>query len=175
MRGEVDTAEDMSESLTLNVNQMMALAANDPGLFREMELEPIIRKLEAEREFHENRAAQLKRDVAYRPSVIEGDKETLATEEVARDELARDVNDKNTPFTATIEGSNTVFKNAKEFGQALLKHLTDNVRTPEQTVVARLNDKITVERAVALGPDHVIISPGPCTPNEAGVPSKPRA
>jgi len=31
------------------------------------------------------------------------------------------------------------------------------------------NDKITAERAVALGPDHVIISPGPCTPNEAGV------
>lgn len=31
------------------------------------------------------------------------------------------------------------------------------------------NDKITVQQAVALAPDHVIISPGPCTPNEAGV------
>jgi anthranilate synthase/aminodeoxychorismate synthase-like glutamine amidotransferase len=31
------------------------------------------------------------------------------------------------------------------------------------------NDKITVKEAAALGPDHVIISPGPCTPHEAGV------
>ena len=31
------------------------------------------------------------------------------------------------------------------------------------------NDKITVEEAVAMGPDHVIVSPGPCTPREAGV------
>lgn len=31
------------------------------------------------------------------------------------------------------------------------------------------NDKITVAEAVALEPTHVIVSPGPCTPNEAGV------
>ena len=31
------------------------------------------------------------------------------------------------------------------------------------------NDKITVDEAKAMGPDHIIISPGPCTPNEAGV------
>ncbi len=31
------------------------------------------------------------------------------------------------------------------------------------------NDKIEVDQARALRPDHVIISPGPCTPNEAGV------
>ncbi len=31
------------------------------------------------------------------------------------------------------------------------------------------NDKITVDQALALKPDHVIISPGPCTPKEAGV------
>ncbi|MEM9884232.1 MAG: aminodeoxychorismate/anthranilate synthase component II [Planctomycetota bacterium] len=31
------------------------------------------------------------------------------------------------------------------------------------------NDKITVAEAVALKPDHVIVSPGPCTPKEAGV------
>ncbi len=31
------------------------------------------------------------------------------------------------------------------------------------------NDKITVDEAVALGPNHVIISPGPCTPREGGV------
>nr|WP_234698849.1 aminodeoxychorismate/anthranilate synthase component II [Poriferisphaera corsica] len=31
------------------------------------------------------------------------------------------------------------------------------------------NDKITPEQALELNPDHVIISPGPCTPTEAGV------
>jgi anthranilate synthase/aminodeoxychorismate synthase-like glutamine amidotransferase len=31
------------------------------------------------------------------------------------------------------------------------------------------NDAITVEEAVALRPSHVCISPGPCTPNEAGI------
>ena len=31
------------------------------------------------------------------------------------------------------------------------------------------NDRITVEAAVALRPDKVLVSPGPCTPKEAGV------
>jgi anthranilate synthase/aminodeoxychorismate synthase-like glutamine amidotransferase len=33
------------------------------------------------------------------------------------------------------------------------------------------NDKITVAQARAMNPSHVIISPGPCTPKEAGVSS----
>ena len=31
------------------------------------------------------------------------------------------------------------------------------------------NDKITVPEAEKLGPDRIIVSPGPCTPNEAGI------
>ena len=31
------------------------------------------------------------------------------------------------------------------------------------------NDKIAVDQAMELGPTHVIVSPGPCTPNDAGV------
>ncbi len=31
------------------------------------------------------------------------------------------------------------------------------------------NDEITIEEIEALNPDHLVISPGPCTPNEAGV------
>ncbi|WP_426749588.1 anthranilate synthase component II [Myxococcus sp. Y35] len=31
------------------------------------------------------------------------------------------------------------------------------------------NDAITVAQVEALRPDHILISPGPCTPNEAGV------
>ena len=31
------------------------------------------------------------------------------------------------------------------------------------------NDKITADEVAALKPSHIVISPGPCTPNEAGV------
>jgi len=31
------------------------------------------------------------------------------------------------------------------------------------------NDAITIEEIEALAPDHLVISPGPCTPNEAGI------
>ncbi|MDA8443142.1 MAG: aminodeoxychorismate/anthranilate synthase component II [Peptococcaceae bacterium] len=31
------------------------------------------------------------------------------------------------------------------------------------------NDKITLAEIAALRPDHIVISPGPCTPNEAGI------
>ena len=31
------------------------------------------------------------------------------------------------------------------------------------------NDEITLEQISALNPQHIVISPGPCTPNEAGV------
>ena len=31
------------------------------------------------------------------------------------------------------------------------------------------NDKITIKQIEALNPDKIVISPGPCTPNEAGI------
>ena len=31
------------------------------------------------------------------------------------------------------------------------------------------NDEITIDEIEALNPDHLVISPGPCTPNEAGI------
>ena len=31
------------------------------------------------------------------------------------------------------------------------------------------NDQITVKQVAALKPSHVVLSPGPCTPNEAGI------
>jgi anthranilate synthase component 2 len=37
-----------------------------------------------------------------------------------------------------------------------------------ETVVVR-NDALTVEEALALKPEAVLMSPGPCTPNEAGI------
>ena len=31
------------------------------------------------------------------------------------------------------------------------------------------NDKLTVEQALAMAPEAIVLSPGPCTPNEAGI------
>jgi anthranilate synthase component 2 len=31
------------------------------------------------------------------------------------------------------------------------------------------NDEIDLDKVAALKPDHIVISPGPCTPNEAGI------
>jgi anthranilate synthase component 2 len=36
-------------------------------------------------------------------------------------------------------------------------------------VVVRRNDELTPEEIVALKPDHILLSPGPCTPQEAGI------
>lgn len=38
----------------------------------------------------------------------------------------------------------------------------------EQVQVCR-NDEISIEQIIDLSPQHLVISPGPCTPNEAGV------
>jgi len=38
-----------------------------------------------------------------------------------------------------------------------------------QEVKVVRNDELTVEAIAALQPSHIVISPGPCTPNEAGV------
>ena len=36
-------------------------------------------------------------------------------------------------------------------------------------VVVKRNDEITIEEIEQLSPTHLVISPGPCTPNEAGI------
>jgi anthranilate synthase component 2 len=36
-------------------------------------------------------------------------------------------------------------------------------------LAVRRNDKIGVDEVVAMDPDAIVISPGPCTPNEAGI------
>ncbi|OHB68590.1 MAG: anthranilate/aminodeoxychorismate synthase component II [Planctomycetes bacterium RBG_13_63_9] len=40
---------------------------------------------------------------------------------------------------------------------------------PSLELEVHRNDKITVEEIEARGPSHLIISPGPCTPDEAGI------
>ena len=36
-------------------------------------------------------------------------------------------------------------------------------------VEVRRNDQITVDEIAAMGPERIVISPGPCTPHEAGI------
>ncbi len=36
-------------------------------------------------------------------------------------------------------------------------------------VEVQRNDEITIEQIQALNPEHIVVSPGPCTPNEAGI------
>ena len=38
-----------------------------------------------------------------------------------------------------------------------------------QEVVVRRNDEISIEQIADLSPEYLVISPGPCTPNEAGI------
>ncbi|MCL1142254.1 anthranilate synthase component II [Shewanella gaetbuli] len=38
-----------------------------------------------------------------------------------------------------------------------------------EEVVVKRNDEITLEQIEQLSPSHLIISPGPCSPNEAGI------
>ena len=40
-------------------------------------------------------------------------------------------------------------------------------RLGQETVVIR-NDEVTPDKAAAMGPDAIVLSPGPCTPTEAG-------
>ena len=39
-------------------------------------------------------------------------------------------------------------------------------------VVVKRNDEISTDEIAALGPQHICISPGPCTPREAGISKK---
>lgn len=38
-----------------------------------------------------------------------------------------------------------------------------------EDIVVRRNDEVDLPGIEALGPQHILISPGPCTPNEAGI------
>jgi anthranilate synthase/aminodeoxychorismate synthase-like glutamine amidotransferase len=48
-------------------------------------------------------------------------------------------------------------------------NLARYVRELGETPFVRRHDAVTLEEIGALGPSHIIISPGPCTPGEAGI------
>lgn len=58
-----------------------------------------------------------------------------------------------------------VIDNYDSFTYNLVQYLGE---IGEQVVVKR-NDEIDLEGIAAMKPDHILLSPGPCTPNEAGI------
>ncbi|RMH61141.1 MAG: aminodeoxychorismate/anthranilate synthase component II [Zetaproteobacteria bacterium] len=58
-----------------------------------------------------------------------------------------------------------VIDNYDSFTFNLVQYLGELGETPR---VFR-NDKITLDDIAAMQPDHILISPGPCTPHEAGI------
>lgn len=43
------------------------------------------------------------------------------------------------------------------------------IESGEQEVVVKRNDKILLDEIKNLNPDKIVLSPGPCTPNESGI------
>lgn len=58
-----------------------------------------------------------------------------------------------------------VIDNYDSFTYNLVQYLGE---LGEEVLVHR-NDEITLEDIERISPDHILISPGPCTPNEAGI------
>src|SRR5438477_9782906 len=52
---------------------------------------------------------------------------------------------------------------------AFVHNLARYVRELGEEAVVRRNDEITIRDLEALAPSHIIISPGPCSPAEAGI------
>lgn len=57
--------------------------------------------------------------------------------------------------------------NYDSFTYNLVHYLQD--LSPDVDVEVVRNDDLTVEEALAKGADAIVLSPGPCTPNEAGI------
>jgi anthranilate synthase/aminodeoxychorismate synthase-like glutamine amidotransferase len=52
---------------------------------------------------------------------------------------------------------------------SFVHNLARYVRELGEEAVVRRNDRITIEEIGALAPSHIVLSPGPCTPVEAGI------
>ncbi len=66
---------------------------------------------------------------------------------------------------ATIEGMTLVIDNYDSFTFNLVQFLGEL----GATITVKRNDEVTVDEIRAMRPDRIVISPGPCTPSEAGI------
>lgn len=61
-----------------------------------------------------------------------------------------------------------VIDNYDSFTYNLVQYIGEIVKNSEKVIVAR-NNQITVAEIEKMKPERIVISPGPCTPNEAGI------
>jgi anthranilate synthase/aminodeoxychorismate synthase-like glutamine amidotransferase len=66
---------------------------------------------------------------------------------------------------ATLVGMVFVLDNYDSFTYNLVQYMGEL----GAEMIIRRNDELTVEEVEALGPDRILLSPGPCTPQEAGI------
>ncbi|HSS39390.1 MAG TPA: aminodeoxychorismate/anthranilate synthase component II [Polyangia bacterium] len=62
-----------------------------------------------------------------------------------------------------------VIDNYDSFTYNLVQYLSEIVENGGDGVRVIRNDEMPAAEIAALGPSHIVISPGPCTPNEAGI------
>ena len=65
-----------------------------------------------------------------------------------------------------------VLDNYDSFTYNLVQYIGElgaEVRAISSEIVVRRNDEVTPEQVVAMRPARIVLSPGPCTPQEAGV------
>ncbi|MBP9838125.1 MAG: aminodeoxychorismate/anthranilate synthase component II [Proteobacteria bacterium] len=61
-----------------------------------------------------------------------------------------------------------IIDNYDSFTYNILQYVGE-VSSAKQEILVKRNDQIKLAEIIALKPSHIIISPGPCTPNESGV------
>jgi anthranilate synthase/aminodeoxychorismate synthase-like glutamine amidotransferase len=69
------------------------------------------------------------------------------------------------PATATIDSVVFVLDNYDSFTYNLVQYLGELGAQVE----VRRNNEVTVEEVEAMHPERIVVSPGPCTPREAGI------
>lgn len=61
-----------------------------------------------------------------------------------------------------------IIDNYDSFTYNLLQYIGE-VSDSKRRMLVKRNDEIDLEEIEALNPQHIVLSPGPCTPNEAGI------
>jgi anthranilate synthase component 2 len=62
-----------------------------------------------------------------------------------------------------------VLDNYDSFTYNLVQYLGELGTKGEFEIMVRRNDEVTVDEVEALKPDRILLSPGPCTPQDAGI------
>lgn len=62
-----------------------------------------------------------------------------------------------------------IVDNYDSFTYNLVQYMGELLGDDGPALVVHRNDRITCDEIAALGPEKIVVSPGPCTPNEAGI------